>query len=238
MSKPNPSTELDVITSDVASYLARPSSGFNDTSFREESKPKTREPKKPKKDRSEQKNQNEATQGDAGKPKSNTPNEKGKNLGARKQTNNDTQTNQPKPRTDVLSIDDETTGYKAKRFDKFRALPKLPLVKASLLSSEWYNDAQELEEKVFGGGDHRKAAAATNKEDLKGVAEKKRELGERLMWQYEEDFKSSKAKTGDLQMVISAQKSGTMADKITAFEIMVGENPIANMKSLDALLGM
>uniref|UniRef100_A0A1J3K4C8 CCAAT/enhancer-binding protein zeta n=1 Tax=Noccaea caerulescens TaxID=107243 RepID=A0A1J3K4C8_NOCCA len=245
MSKSKPSTDLDGLTSDVASYASslglassHPSSGFNDTSFRKKSKSKPHKRNKPKKDGSEQKNQNEATQGDAGKPKSNTPNEKGKNLGARKQTNNDTQTNQPKPRTDVLSIDDETTGYKAKRFDKFRTLPKLPLVKASLLSSEWYNDAHELEEKVFGGGDHRKAAAATNKEDLKSVAEKKRELGERLMWQYAEDFVTSTAKTGDLKMVISAQKSGTMADKITAFEIMVGENPIANMRSLDALLGM
>ncbi|CAA7052467.1 unnamed protein product [Microthlaspi erraticum] len=240
MSKSNPSMDLDALTSDIAtvvSSLGLASSGPNDTGSRKKSKPKPHKRNKPKKDGSEQKNQNEATQGDTGKPKSNPPNEKGKTLGARKQTNNDTQTNQPKPRTDVLTIDDETTGYKAKRFDKFKALPKLPLVRAGLLSSEWYNDAQELEEKVFGGGDHRKAAAAS-KEDLKGVAVEKRELGERLMWQYAEDFVTSKAKTGDLKMVISAQKSGTMADKITAFEIMVGENPIANMRSLDALLGM
>ncbi|WZY76723.1 hypothetical protein YC2023_023107 [Brassica napus] len=41
---------------------------------------------------------------------------------------------------------------KTKRFENFKILPKLPLVKASLLSLEWYNDAEELEEKVLGGG--------------------------------------------------------------------------------------
>ncbi|WZZ33381.1 hypothetical protein YC2023_016782 [Brassica napus] len=39
-----------------------------------------------------------------------------------------------------------------KNNNKNKTLPKLPLVKASLLSLEWYNDAEELEEKVLGGG--------------------------------------------------------------------------------------
>ncbi|ESQ27942.1 hypothetical protein EUTSA_v10018056mg [Eutrema salsugineum] len=240
--------DLDSLKAEVASFSSSiglasslPSSGFNDTDFRKPGKSQTQKRKKPKKDGSDQKkNQNEVTQGDARKPKSNIGDKAGKHLGARKQTPKDTaakQTVNPKPKPDFLSIDDENTGFKAKRFDKFKTLPKLPLVKASLLSSEWYNDAQELEEKVFSGGDHRKVAV-TNKEDLMGVVEKKRELGERLMWQYAEDFVTSKGKSGDMKMVISAQKSGTVTDKITAFEIMVGENPIANMRSLDALLGM
>lgn len=231
------SQDLSLLTSDIASFASSiglasslPSSGFNDTDFRKPAKSQTQKRKKPKKD---QKHKNEVKEGE---PNSNIGNEEGNAFGASKQ-NKDApvkQTIQPKPKPGFLSIDDESTGIKAKRFDEFKSLPKLPLVKASLLSSEWYNDAAELEEKVFGG----RKVAVTSKEDFEGVVEKKRELGERLMWQYAEDFVTSKGKSGDMKMVISAQKSGTVADKITAFEIMVGENPIANMRSLDALLGM
>ncbi|EOA34544.1 hypothetical protein CARUB_v10022090mg [Capsella rubella] len=242
MSKTKPlsksSQDLSLLTSDIASFASSiglasslPSSGFNDTDFRKPLKPKKQRKRKPKNVDSDQKVEEGE---DTRKPKSNAGNEKGKDFEA-KRPNKDApvkQTIQPKPKPGFLSIEDDSNGVKAKRFDQFKGLPKLPLVKASLLSSDWYNDAAELEEKVFGG---RKVA---NKEDLKGLVEKKRELGERLMWQYAEDFVTSKGKGGDMKMVISAQKSGTVADKITAFEIMVGENPIANMRSLDALLGM
>lgn len=220
MSEPKPTKEMKALTtSEIASFASSlglpsslPSSGFNDSDFRKPPKPQKR--KNPKKE------------GDTIKP---NPKE------AKKQTSKDaapakqTVNTKPKPKADFLSIEDENSGFKAKRFEKFKTLPKLPLVKASLLSSEWYNDAEELEEKVFS----RKVAVG----DVMGVVEVKREMGERLMWQYAEDFVASKGKSGDMKMVISAQKSGTVADKITAFEIMVGENPIANMRSLDALLG-
>ncbi|KAL1203743.1 Protein SLOW WALKER 2 [Cardamine amara subsp. amara] len=244
--------DLNLLTSDIASFASsiglasssHPSPGFNDTDFRKPTKSKTQKRKKPKKNNnatSDQKHEkNEVKEGDTRSSKSNLGNETGKNLGGEKKETKDAPvkpTINPKPKPDFLSIDDENTGIKAKRFDKYKSLPKLPLVKASLLSSEWYNDAAELEEKVFGGGANRKVAV-TKKEDVLAVMETKRELGERLMWQYAEDFVTSKGKSGDMKMVISAQKSGTVADKITAFEIMVGENPIANMRSLDALLGM
>lgn len=58
-----------------------------------------------------------------------------------------------KPKTDFfVCVDDENSAFKTKLFENFKTLPKLPLVKASLLSLEWYNDAEELEEKVLGGG--------------------------------------------------------------------------------------
>ncbi|CAH8359277.1 unnamed protein product [Eruca vesicaria subsp. sativa] len=220
----------NVLKSEIASFASSlglssslPSSGFNDSDFRKPTKPpKTQKRKNPKNDVVSE----DGTKGDAkSKPRSKE---------AKKQTSKEAPAANPKPKTDFLSIEDEKTGFKAKKFEKFKTLPKLPLVKASLLSSEWYNDAEELEEKVFGGGGKGRVVV----EDLKSVVEVKREMGERLMWQYAEDFVSSQGKSGDMKMVISAQKSGTVADKITAFEIMVGENPIANMRSLDALLGM
>ncbi|CAN8235305.1 unnamed protein product [Cochlearia groenlandica] len=227
------SMDLNLLTSDIATFASSIglSSGDNDSGFRKPPKPKSKSKKKNKP------NKDDEEEGDTTKKtKSNVKDESGKNQIPKKQTQKETPTN-PKPKPDFLSIDEDTTGFKSKRFDKYKALPKLPLVKASFLTSEWYNDAQELEEKVF--GEKGKVSALTkNKDDLKIVVEEKRELGERLMWQYAEDFVTSKGKSGDMKMVMSAQKSGTVADKITAFEIMVGENPIANMRSLDALLGM
>jgi hypothetical protein len=38
-------------------------------------------------------------------------------------------------------------------------------------------------------------------------------------------------------MLISTQRSGTAADKVSAFSVLVGDNPVANLRSLDALLG-
>ena len=38
-------------------------------------------------------------------------------------------------------------------------------------------------------------------------------------------------------MLVSTQRSGTAADKVSAFAVLVGDNPIANLRSLDALLG-
>lgn len=234
MSESKPAGDMNALTSEIASFASSlglasslPSSGFNDSDFRKPSKPQKRKKNPKKKDAVAA----EETQGDnnTSKPnRSNNPKETKKQTTPKEAPANP----KPKPKTDFLSIeDDDKSGFKAKRFEKFKTLPKLPLVKASLLSSEWYNDAEELEEKVFGGS--QRAAVG----DVKGVVEVKREMGERLMWQYAEDFVGSKGKSGDMKMVISAQKSGTVADKITAFEIMVGENPIANMRSLDALLG-
>jgi len=37
--------------------------------------------------------------------------------------------------------------------------------------------------------------------------------------------------------LISTQRSGTAADKVSAFSVLVGDNPVANLRSLDALLG-
>ncbi|KAE8674178.1 acyl carrier protein 1 [Hibiscus syriacus] len=100
-------------------------------------------------------------------------------------------------------------------------------------------DESELEKKVFGEeGKVKKAVAVGNVEELKRLAEKKRELGERLMWQYAKDYELSKGKSGDMKMVLASQRSGTAADKVSAFSFVVANNPVANLKSLDGLLGL
>lgn len=100
----------------------------------------------------------------------------------------------------------------------------------------WYEEAEELEGKVL--GKKTKTAEATNEDEWKGVVANKRKLGERLMAQYTADYESSKGKSGDIKLLLTTQRSGTASDKISAFSVLVGDDPIANLRSLDALLGM
>ncbi|KAA8540211.1 hypothetical protein F0562_024226 [Nyssa sinensis] len=154
---------------------------------------------------------------------------RGRNLRILRRT---TLKNEPKPRVRVqpLLVDNK------KGSDKFKNLPKLPLVKASSLAV-WYVDAAELEEKVIGSEAKRKVEFR-NVEEWKSLVAKKTELAERLLAQYAQDYESLSGQKGDIKMLIATQRSGTATDKVSAFSVMVGENPIANMRSLDALLGM
>lgn len=249
----NNSQDIELLKSDVASFASSlgfssslPSSGFNDADFR-----KTGPLKPNKRNESAKETVNGGTDierktADAQKKKFRNFKKKNGKLQSEHSADHTQKLNskdngifsnqKPKPKAPVLSLDDDKT-YKGKRFDKYKNLPKLPLVKSSAMSSEWYKDAGEMEEKVLGGVEKNRRVEVKNLEEWKRIVEKKRELGERLMWQYTQDFDSSKGKSGDMKMVIAAQKAGTEADKVTAFEIMVGENAIANLRSLDALLG-
>ncbi|GMY34838.1 protein SLOW WALKER 2 [Fagus crenata] len=255
--KPSKAPEdIDTLRSDLASFASSiglssslPSSssysGFNDSDFRKTGplKPKLTKPHKKNNQNTNNTNEtNEKPKPDKGfdkpKPKHTqkpkiqnfNPNEKNKNTQKPKdQFLNKNEKSKPKPL--VLAVDDSD---KKKSFDKFKNLPKLPLMKAGVLGV-WYVDAAELEAKVVGDG---KRVEARNVEQWKSVVEKKRELGERLMAQYAKDYEASRGQSGDIKMLATTQRSGTAADKVSAFSVMVGDNPIANLRSLDALLGM
>lgn len=134
----------------------------------------------------------------------------------------------PKPNPRVFPAPDDS-----KAFDRFKNLPKLPLMKASALGV-WHEDAAELEKRVIG---KRKAEAFSDGEERKRVVAEKKELAQRLLAQYVGEFESSRGQSGDMKMLITTQRSGTAMDKVSAFSVMVGENPVANLRSLDALLG-
>lgn len=135
-------------------------------------------------------------------------------------------------RTDAFEVKTTNDNVNA---SKFKNLPKLPLVKAKALGV-WHVDAAELEEKVI-GKQVRKKVEISRLEEWKQLVEKKKELGERLLAQYVQDYESSGGQNGDIKMVMATQRSGTAADKVSAFSVMVGDNPIANLRSFDALLG-
>ncbi|KAJ0981070.1 hypothetical protein J5N97_009325 [Dioscorea zingiberensis] len=121
--------------------------------------------------------------------------------------------------------------------EKKKDTPKLPLMKAGLLSGQWYVDADELEIKVLGEEGRRKVPAL-GIEGLKVLAAKKKEIAEMLMEQYAKDYDVSRRKKGDLRLLEMTARSGTSADKVSAFTCLVEDNPIANIRSLDALLSM
>ncbi|CAJ1950681.1 unnamed protein product [Sphenostylis stenocarpa] len=223
--KSNKTEDVDLLKSDVASFASslglstsHSHSGFNDVDFR-----KTKPNKPPKK---QQQPPEKATPHNAQKPKNKTF---GKNNGPREKSNPKLE---PKPKPPVLSL--ENGSNKEKGFDKFSNLPKLPLMKASGLGV-WFEDMAELEGKVIGEG---KRLEVTDVEEWKGFVEKKRELAERLMAQYANAYASTRGQSGDIKMLVSTQRSGTAADKVSAFAVLVGDNPMANLRSLDALLGM
>jgi len=215
--KPEPTTQdEDLLKSDVASFASSiglatsaPNSGFNDSDFR-----KTGPIKPPNKAPTSK------------QPKFNVEESK---LGKNKKNINTNGKERPKPNPRVFPKSDDSKG-----FDKFKNLPKLPLVKASALGV-WHVDAAELEEKVIG---KKKVEAFLDAEERKRVVATKKELAERLLAQYVQEFESSKGQSGDIKMLVATQRSGTATDKVSAFSVMVGENPVANLRSLDALLGM
>lgn len=230
-SKPNKSREketnpedIELLKSDVASFASSlglasnsiPSSGFNDSDFRKKGSLKP------------QSKSNDSNHGDS------ISNSKNKHAKAQDLKNKDKLNPRPKP--PVLTIGDDRSGRGVRVSDKFKNLSKLPLVKANALGV-WYEDAADLEAKVLGEG-KRMPLQVNDVEEWRVLVEKKRELGERLMSQYTEDYESSRGQSGDIKMLITTQRSGTAADKVSAFSVMVGDNPIANLRSLDGLVGM
>lgn len=221
MSKPKkshrPPEDLELLKSDVASFAsslglgpgpfsAGSASGFDDSDFRKTGSLKPPKSRDPK------------------------PSAREKIDGGEKKNKDDSSSKpKPKPKPHPLQI------YPFENAKDDKILPKLPLMKASLLSGYWYNDADDLEGKVL-GPEGKKKVPALGIEELKRLVAKKKEIAERLLRQYTRDYDSSRRKRGDMKLLEVTARSGTSADKVSAFTCLVEDNPIANMRSLDAIL--
>ncbi|XP_071716920.1 protein SLOW WALKER 2 [Rutidosis leptorrhynchoides] len=203
-------SEVATFASSLGLSSSLPSSGFNDADFRKPNK----NPKP---------NPNPKTDVIKNKTKFNNNNMK-----------STTQSSQPQPKPKFHT---HFTVDNSKAFDKYKNLPKLPLMKANSLGV-WYSDAEELESKLIGTGSNRKKVEFKNVEEWKELVDKKKEVAERLLAQYVHDYEQSRGHSGDIKMVLATQRSGTVTDKVSAFSVLVGDNPIANIKSVDALIGM
>ncbi|PKU66643.1 CCAAT/enhancer-binding protein zeta isoform X1 [Dendrobium catenatum] len=108
--------------------------------------------------------------------------------------------------------------------------------KSISLSGHWYVDAEELERKLLGV--EAKKLPLMRLEELNGLVAKKRETAESLLKQYTMEYEVKKKKSGDLRLLDTTARSGTSVDRISAFTCLVEDNPLANMRALDALLSM
>ncbi|KAL8138359.1 hypothetical protein V2J09_004360, partial [Rumex salicifolius] len=224
--------DVDQIQSEVASFASSlgfasslPSSGFNDVDFRPKAKPISNQIKKPSNQPQQEK------QSPQGKKKGNLINSQN---GEKK--NNKASSQKPVPKaTQIKSRTHSGVGASNKLYERFKNLPKLPLVKANALEV-WYADAAELEEKIIGGQSGKFEIG--NPEEWKTFVEKKKEMGERLLVQYTMDYDTSRGQSGDIKMLLTTQRSGTAADKVSAYSVLIGDNPLANLRALDALLAM
>lgn len=70
------------------------------------------------------------------------------------------------------------------------------------------------------------------------LVQKMKVKGEELLAQAAETYERGQGKSGkDVQWLVRARKTGTSADKVAAMTVMLQEDPAANVRSLDALLG-
>ncbi|CAK9144659.1 unnamed protein product [Ilex paraguariensis] len=222
LSKPKNSQNVELLKSDIASFASSiglssslPSSGFDDSDFRKTG------PLKPVNQKTSKQPKTQSFK----KPQS-----------YKKPQNNDKPSDNKKKQRLNHKVQPLLSNTSKGIDNKLMNLPKLPLVKASSLGV-WHMDLAELEEKVI-GKEANKTVEFKNVEEWKKLVEKKKELAERLLALYAQDYESSRGQSGDIKMLTATQRSGTAADKVSAFSVMVGENPIANMRSLDALIGM
>lgn len=220
---PNPDNDIDALKYEVASFASSiglssalsPNSGFNDSDFRKKG---------------------------PFNPQSLPPQPHGRRDSSGKSNKKPTPPRQQQQQQQLQQKKGDGSGFGVldggggKSFQpKYKHLPKLPLIRANDLSGQWYSDLAELEGRVL--AEDGKSVGASDLEVLKQLASEKRGLAERMLEQFSQDYEGSRAKTGDMKMVAAAQRSGTAADKVAAFTCLVEDNPIANLRSLDALLG-
>lgn len=111
---------------------------------------------------------------------------------------------------------------------------KFPLMKAISLSGHWFVDAEELERRLLGA--EAKNLPVMKLEELKDLVAKKKDLAERLLEQYTREYEMTRKKSGDIRLLETTARSGTSADKVSAFTCLVEDNPMASMRAFDALL--
>ncbi|GAB2268951.1 hypothetical protein Dimus_003889 [Dionaea muscipula] len=244
--------DVENIKFDVASFASSlglsssvPNSGFNDTDFRKTGPLKPSKIHKPQTTKSNQEHPRQSFK----KPNSQTLLNNKKNPRFQKPSpqiagnNKNNPAFQPRAKSNAASnngrnYENNSVGgnsHDYRLFERFKNLPKLPLVKPNGLGI-WHVDVAELEGKVMEG--ERKRVETGDAEEWKNLVGKKKELGERLLAQYTMEYEASRGQSGDIKMLLTTQRSGTAVDKVSAHSVLVGDNPLANMRSLDALLAM
>jgi ribosome biogenesis protein MAK21 len=67
---------------------------------------------------------------------------------------------------------------------------------------------------------------------------KKKKEAEELMEKAVTEYERSRSKNSETRWLMTARRSGTLADKVAAMTVMLQDNPVLNLRTLDALLGL
>ncbi|KAL2652822.1 hypothetical protein R1flu_020950 [Riccia fluitans] len=68
--------------------------------------------------------------------------------------------------------------------------------------------------------------------------QKLRSEAQELLEKLSSDFEKNRSRNKDAEWLLKARRSGTSADKVAAMTVLLQENPKANVRALDSLLGM
>lgn len=123
-----------------------------------------------------------------------------------------------------------------------KAEKEVPLDRAAKLSAKllqastlWYEAAAANLK-----GKDSQEPVTTGTKFLEGdeVLASKRKEAEQLLEKAVADYEKSRSKNSDTRWLMTARRSGTSADKVAAMTVMLQDNPMLNLRTLDALIGM
>lgn len=108
-------------------------------------------------------------------------------------------------------------------------------------SSLWYEAANSAATRVAWNDarvEDKRLLNAADRADWEKLVLEKRKEGEQLLGKVASNYAKSQEKDSDRRWVFRAGKFGTSADKLAALTVMVQDNPAANLRALDSLLGL
>ena len=122
---------------------------------------------------------------------------------------------------------DSSSKADSKIFSKIRSLLK---------SSPWFEALESLLESVR--NNEKRGPKSVGGEEWNELVNKAQRKGEEFMEKAAIEYEKLRGKDSDMRWLMIARKTGTTADKVAALTVLLQDDPIANLKSLDSLLGI
>ena len=122
---------------------------------------------------------------------------------------------------------DSSSKADSKIFSKIRSLLK---------SSPWFEALESLLESVR--NNEKRDQKSVGGEEWNELVNKAQRKGEEFMEKAAIEYEKLRGKDSDMRWLMIARKTGTTADKVAALTVLLQDDPIANLKSLDSLLGI
>eukprot|EP00899_Mesostigma_viride_P015893 jgi/Mesvir1/24304/Mv10992-RA.3 len=230
--------DIEALKSEVANFASSlglgglSGSGFDDSDFRTRPEKKAVEPKGEKKSSSKTKGKDDdkseakvkkRSKDDSGKEK------KEKSAKESKAASVAASTKQPdkSPQTKRPALPSQNAAFKVSS----KTAPTPPLTTTTLPEGAWYDTLATLTTP----GENAPAARPVSEDEKRRM----REVAEQIFSRHAEMSEAPRGKGGkDMEWLRAIRSSGTSSDKVAALTVLIQEDPVANLKSLDSLLGL